>query len=28
MDRLLTSLGFKLQAAVRTFAWEVVVYAR
>jgi Methyltransferase domain len=28
MDDLLTSLGFTQQAAVRTFAWEIVVYAR
>ncbi len=28
MDRLLTQLGFTLQSKVRTFAWEVVVYAR
>jgi magnesium-protoporphyrin O-methyltransferase len=28
MDRLLTSLGFTQQAALRTFAWEIVVYAR
>ena len=28
MDRLLTGLGFKRQSAVRTFAWEVAVYAR
>ncbi len=28
MDQLLTALGFKLQSKVRTFAWEVVVYAR
>jgi len=28
MDRLLSSLGLKQQAAVRTFAWEIVVYAR
>ena len=28
MDRLLTGLGFTLQSKVRTFAWEVVVYAR
>jgi len=26
MDRLLQSLGFKQQAAVRTFAWEIVLY--
>jgi methyltransferase family protein len=28
MDRLLVSLGFTRQAAARTFAWEIVVYAR
>ena len=28
MDRLLTALGFKLQSKVRTYAWEIVVYAR
>jgi magnesium-protoporphyrin O-methyltransferase len=28
MDGLLTGLGFKLQSKVRTFAWEIVVYAR
>jgi SAM-dependent methyltransferase len=28
MDDLLTSLGFTQQAAVRTFAWEIAVYAR
>lgn len=28
MDRLLTGLGFKRQSAVRTFAWEIAVYAR
>jgi len=28
MDRLLTGLGFTLQSKVRTFAWEIVVYAR
>jgi methyltransferase family protein len=28
MDRLLLSLGFTQQAALRTFAWEIVVYAR
>ena len=28
MDRLLTALGFTLQSKVRTFAWEIVVYAR
>jgi hypothetical protein len=28
MDRLLTELGFTLQSKVRTFAWEIVVYAR
>jgi len=28
MDRLLMSLGFTQQAAVRTFAWEIAVYAR
>jgi 16S rRNA G966 N2-methylase RsmD len=26
MDRLLTSLGFRQQTAVRTFAWEIVLY--
>ena len=28
MDGLLTELGFKVQSQVRTFAWEVAVYAR
>lgn len=28
MDRLLTGLGFKRRSAVRTFAWEIVVYER
>jgi len=28
MGDLLTSLGFTRQAAVRTFAWEIAVYAR
>ena len=28
MGDLLTSLGFTQQAAVRTFAWEIAVYAR
>ena len=28
MDRLLTALGFTLRSKVRTFAWEIVVYAR
>jgi magnesium-protoporphyrin O-methyltransferase len=28
MDRLLTELGFTLRSTVRTFAWEIVVYAR
>jgi len=28
MDRLLTALGFTLQSKVRTYAWEIVVYAR
>ena len=28
MDQLLTALGFTLQSKVRTFAWEIVVYAR
>jgi hypothetical protein len=28
MDRLVTSLGFTLQSALRTFAWEIVVYGR
>ena len=28
MDRLLTELGFTLKSKVRTFAWEMVVYAR
>jgi magnesium-protoporphyrin O-methyltransferase len=28
MDGLITSLGFKLQSKVRTFVWEVAVYAR
>jgi len=28
MDGLLTDLGFTLHSRVRTFAWEIVVYAR
>lgn len=28
MDRLLTTQGFTQQSKVRTFAWEIVVYAR
>src|SRR3989442_4053045 len=28
MDRLLTALGFQLQSKVRTYAWEIVGYAR
>ena len=28
MDALITSSGFKLQQQVRTFVWEVGVYAR
>ena len=28
MDRLLTELGFTLKSKVRTFAWEIAVYAR
>ena len=28
MDSLLTDLGFKLQSRVRTFAWEIAMYAR
>ncbi|HEV8381728.1 MAG TPA: hypothetical protein VGQ29_09085, partial [Gemmatimonadales bacterium] len=28
MEQLLTGLGFRLQSKVRTFAWEIVVYAR
>ena len=28
MDGLLTDLGFKLQSRVRTFAWEIAMYAR